>query len=525
MNTTRREFLGTAIFSLGALTIPVGEIEAKPTRLYRIITPEDAQYSGLCQGTNLRWQGKPRRIVFPESAEDVATELRYILSKGLKPSVKSGGHCYENFVHNKDITAIIDLSTLCDIRWDPVMGAFEIGAGAQLGAVYQLLYKKWGVYIPAGNCPTVAAGGHIAGGGYGCHNRRDGLVVDHLYAVEVVYVDASGKVRIVQATREPGDPNHDLWWAYTGGGGGNFGIAVRYWMRSPGANGSRPEIALPKPPTHVWINTVSWSWDSIDEDKFSRLMRNHGSWHEENSEPGKRGSKLFSQLKAWHRNAGAITMDTIVDDDIEGAEQICHEYVGSLSEGVGKPFLHQHRRVPWMQSTTWTGFTGPDSTRRFDGKSAYLKRNWTEEMISAAWHGLNDPNLPSSSALLMIASFGGEVNQLTPDETAVPQRDSIIKFQVVSIWDDPVDDNVNIAWTRSTYARMFASTGKVPIPNDTTDGAFVNYCDTDLDDPRWNSSGLSSGNLYYKENLQRLQEIRKKYDPHEVFTHAQSISI
>ncbi|MEU1879057.1 hypothetical protein ABZ470_17225 [Streptosporangium sp. NPDC020072] len=62
----------------------------------------------------------------------------------------------------------------------------------------------------------VAAGGHIAGGGYGRHSRRLGSVVDYLHAVEAVVVDRSGRARTVVATRSPSDPNHDLWWAHTG---------------------------------------------------------------------------------------------------------------------------------------------------------------------------------------------------------------------------------------------------------------------------------------------------------------------
>ncbi len=72
--------------------------------------------------------------------------------------------------------------------------------------------------------------------------------MDHLLAVEVVVADPSGEVRAVVATRDPQDPHHDLWWAHTGGGGGNFGIVTRYWFRSPDATGDDPREALPQPP-------------------------------------------------------------------------------------------------------------------------------------------------------------------------------------------------------------------------------------------------------------------------------------
>src|SRR6185437_15568798 len=94
--------------------------------------------------------------------------------------------------------------------------------------------------IPAGMCPTVGIGGHCTGGGYGFLSRQHGAVVDHLEAVEVVVVDRSGTARTVRASRDPADPDHDLWWACAGGGGGNFGIVTRFWFRSPGATGADP---------------------------------------------------------------------------------------------------------------------------------------------------------------------------------------------------------------------------------------------------------------------------------------------
>ena len=189
MSTTtssRRTFLGAGgalagAFALSSIAAGASAAPSGTARTpYRVITPGSEQYEDLLQGTNLRWRGAAQRIAFPTTTDEVAQELRTVLGLGLRPSARSGGHCYEGFVANGDVKAIIDLSAMDQVHWDPEMKAFEVGAGAQLGLVYQLLYKQWGVYAPAGNCPTVGAGGHIAGGGYGSMNRRDGLVVDHL---------------------------------------------------------------------------------------------------------------------------------------------------------------------------------------------------------------------------------------------------------------------------------------------------------------------------------------------------------
>lgn len=76
----------------------------------------------------------------------------------------------------------------------------------------------------------------MAGGAFGFLYRQLGLAADYLYAVEVVVVDEGGRARSVVATRETFDPNRELWWAHTGGGGGNFGVVTRYWFRAPEAS-------------------------------------------------------------------------------------------------------------------------------------------------------------------------------------------------------------------------------------------------------------------------------------------------
>jgi FAD/FMN-containing dehydrogenase len=70
---------------------------------------------------------------------------------------------------------------------------------------------------------------------------------------------------------------------------------------------------------------------------------------------------------------------------------------------------------------------------------------------------------------------------------------------------------------------MYADTGGVPVPNETTDGAYINYPDKDLADPAWNKSGVPWHDLYYKENYPRLQRVKAAYDPRDVFNHALSI--
>src|ERR1700704_899620 len=65
---------------------------------------QDPRYDTLKKGHNLRWPASEAdavgRIEVCESAEDAAEALQRIVNAGLRPTVRSGGHCYEDFFAN-----------------------------------------------------------------------------------------------------------------------------------------------------------------------------------------------------------------------------------------------------------------------------------------------------------------------------------------------------------------------------------------------------------------------------------------
>lgn len=200
------------------------------------ILAADPHYELLTTGMDKRFVARPEHIKMIRSSADAARALREALRAGKRVSVRSGGHCVADFTCNPEVEVILDFSEMTAVGYDPEFRAFYVGAGARLSNAYEALCKGWGVTIPGGVCHSVGAGGHVSGGGYGMLSRAHGLVVDHLYAVEVVVVDARGRVRTVVATRERDDPNRDLWWAHTGGGGNfGYGAASVVTARRPGA--------------------------------------------------------------------------------------------------------------------------------------------------------------------------------------------------------------------------------------------------------------------------------------------------
>ncbi|WP_282697099.1 FAD-binding protein [Streptomyces sp. CC208A] len=489
------------------------------------VTPGDRRYPDLTWGSNQRWVGTPDQVRLVSTPDQVLAAVQQAVSGGKGFAVRSGGHCYEDFVTHGGVRTVIDLSGLNAVGYDETRRVFYAEPGARLGDVYRTLYRQWGVTLPGGSCPTVGVGGHVAGGGYGPLSRRHGLIVDHLWGVELVVVDAAGKASKVVATREPDDPRRSLWWAHTGGGGGNFGVVTRYLFRSPGATGTAPADQLPKPPSEVIVANVTWSWSDMTEAAFTRLLRNFGTWYENNSSPDSPYAALFSQLKPQHKSAGSFSMTTQIDASVPNAAALLDSYLAAVNEGTGVSYRVDDRRtIPWLHAVTqWPGFTGTDTTTRFKGKSAYMRRGFTDANLKAFWKHMTRTDYAHPASLVMITAYGGRTNTVPAAATAVPQRDSILKLHYVSFWTDPAEDAVHLNWVRTFYQDVYAASGGVPASNADTDGCFVNYADADLADSRYNLSGIPWHELYFKSGYRRLQTVKAQWDPKNLFRHSLSI--
>ncbi|MFD7598808.1 FAD-binding oxidoreductase [Kitasatospora sp. NPDC059812] len=501
------------------------------------VRPDDSRYDSLLRGDNYRFVGRPEEIRLAGSTEQVVRAVADAVRSGRRIAVRSGGHCFENFTGDPAVQLLLDLSAMDAVGFDPAMGAFVVQPGATLGRVYRTLFKGWGVTIPAGGCPEVGAGGHLAGGGYGPLSRAYGSVVDYLHAVEVVVADRDGTVRAVVATRDPDDPNHDLWWAHTGGGGGNFGVVTRYWLRShdtpgPGTSGpgtrphGDPAALLPRAPGELRRCLVAWAWDEkMTERAFTTLLRNYGTWHERNSEPGTPAANLYAVLIAGHRKSGTLELVVQIDAGVPGSDAVLTDFVRAVTADVGATEPATLRgTMPWLPTSTWpgTGEAGNSITRRYKDKAGYLRRSLTDAQLATAYRHLTDGTGGAECGLLLVG-YGGQVNAVPPYATAVAQRDSVMKAVYYTVWADEADDAAHLAWVRDFYREVYRDTGGVPVPGEVSDGSYINYADADLADPVWNTSGTPWHALYYKDNYPRLQQIKARWDPCNIFRHALAI--
>ncbi|MFI8207641.1 FAD-dependent oxidoreductase [Streptomyces sp. NPDC085937] len=525
---SRRRFLGSATAVAGAaagfaaLPQPAAAQAAGRVAPEVVVRPGDARYAELAErGYNNRFVATPDEIWLVHSAAQVEKAVNQAVANNQRVTVRSGGHCFEGLVDDPQFRLLVDLSEMRGITFDPRMNAFAVEAGARLGEVYKALYEGWGVTVPGGVCPEVGVGGHVSGGGYGPLSRRYGLVVDHLYAVEVVVADRRGRARTIVATRNAGDPNRDLWWAHTGGGGGGFGIVTRFWFRTPGASG-RPSALLPKPPARMRKTIVSWPWSELTEARFTRLVLNHGAWHAAKSDPGDEYSVMHSSLQLHSSITGTIELEIRMDATLPRTSQLHDDYIRAVNAGVGLEPTVDITEGSWLEIALEPTPSYGDYGRQ-KSMGGHLRKPLTESQVRALYSSLSDP-AHYGAGLVYLAAYGCRINTVASSATAIPQRDSVFKLWYSNNWADPTQDEYEVEWLRTLRRNVHGATGGFPVPDGRQDGGYINYPDVDMLDPAQNTSGVPWYSIIWKDNYPRLQRVKNTYDPHNVFRHAMSLT-
>lgn len=494
------------------------------------VGPTNPRYPELVVGFNRRWVASPDSVRLVETTHQVRDVVEEAIRTGKRISIASGGHCYADFVYNSKTQLILDLALMDQIYYDPRRQAFAIECGAQLGRIYETLFRAQGVTLPAGVCPTVCAGGHVCGGGHGLLTRQYGPVSDYVEAVEVV-VNRNGHAETVIASRDPSDPHHDLWWACTGGGGGNFGVITRYWFRSREATGADPSLHLPRPPKEVLIATTVVPWTGLDQTRFTNLVRNLGTWYEHNSVPDSPYAALSGLMFVQPVTSGVIPMLTQVDATVPHADRLLEDYLTAVTAGTGVTGPFPYRRVPWYASTETIDSSNPtfqtNATLRNAVKSAFLRRSFTDEQIAAMYQVVTRPDYRNSvgGAIVQLGAIaGGKMNALPSSATAVFQRNSAFYALYQNYWVDPAEDGLHLGWLRDVYHGMFADTGGYPVPGDRYQGCSINSPDLDIIDPAFNTSGVPWYTFFYGDNYTRLQRVKAYWDPTNFFQHSLSVT-
>ncbi|MBB5061824.1 FAD-binding protein [Granulicella mallensis] len=508
-----------------------------------IVDRQDSRFAVAHRGHNARFPSVAAeaagRVEYCESVEDAATALQQVINAGLRPTVRSSGHCYEDFIANNPNGAILDVSLLNQVTSGRSGSApYRIQPGAMLGNIYQELYKRSNVVLPGGSCFTVSAGGRISGGGYGILSRLYGITVDWLSAVDILTVDAAGKVVPLHV-----DSNHhpELFRALRGGQGSNFGLITGFTFNQ-----------LPPAPFEIMQAAVSFDWETMTPERFVKILTTYGKYWEENDQ-NKETWGLFGYMGITSRSSGRFGISTVFTnpdgtvkdvsvladflDRFETCKPIADAPLGYAAHRLLGQEMDHHFNMPSvcygehpMVRSSWISAASEGSGNsmsrgvRAKYKSAYMKKAFTEEEALALYRMLSDDR--SRGLVVAVDSYGGATNNpARARDTAIPQRTSVMKLQYQTYWQDEKEDSFRLAGIRDTFMAAYSTSVAdpkhigTPFPNDHYDGCYMNYPDVDMiEHSYWPQLYYGTGDLY-----PLLQRVKKDYDPHNVFHHTMSV--
>lgn len=181
-----------------------------------IVTPDTAGFDDARRVWNAVFDRRPALIVRPSNVADVAAAVRFGRARELEIAVRGGGHSAVGH-STTDGGLVIDMGRMNEVTVDPARRLARTGGGALLGTL-DIAAQEHGLVCPVGVVGHTGVAGLTLGGGVGRLQRRFGLTIDSLRAVELVTAD--GRTVRADAEHEP-----ELFWGLRGAGA-NFGIAT-----------------------------------------------------------------------------------------------------------------------------------------------------------------------------------------------------------------------------------------------------------------------------------------------------------
>ena len=135
--------------------------------------------------------------------------------------------------------------------------------------------------------------------------------------------------------------------------------------------------------------------------------------------------------------------------------------------------------------------------RRYYWKSEYLSGIEPELCTGMIQHAAN---FPSPHSALIFFQIGGALNNLAQDYSPAGNRDAHYVLNVTGAWDKTEEDKPNIEWVRKTWEDL---------KKFSTGGTYINFLTED--------EGSERTKIALGKALERLAEVKKKWDPDNMF--------
>jgi FAD/FMN-containing dehydrogenase len=434
----------------------------------KLIFPGEDAYYTVRQIHNGMIDKRPALIAQCTGVSDVVDSIKLGVESGLEISVRGGGHNVGGRAVCDD-GLMIDLSSMKGIYVDPGARTVRAQGGVTWGE-FDRETQLHGLAATGGAVSTTGVAGLTLGGGVGWLLGKYGLAIDNLISVELV--TAAGEVLLASETE-----NSDLFWGLRGGGG-NFGVATSF------------EFNLHEVGPTITGGLVAYPFDQArDVMKFYRDF----------------SADLADELTVF---AGLIHAPDGSGTPL-AAILVCH--CGSLEEGeaaiesireFGDPAMVQLGPMPYSAINTMLDGAFPKGAQNY-WKSSFIS-DLTDDAIDSMIEQFSI--CPSAMTGMILEHFHGAAVRIQPGDTAFTHRDTGYNLLIASVWQEPGENDENIAWTRETFTVL---------EQFMLDATYVNYLGDDEAPDRILGA--------YGNNYGRLQKLKARYDPDNVFHMNQNI--
>jgi FAD/FMN-containing dehydrogenase len=474
----RRSFLAVSL----ALTTPLqrprmtfdnnfkrNDIDVLRTKLKgSLILPGDSAYVSASQPWNLNAQQQPALVVIAESKSDIQVAVKYAHDHNLGVGVMATGH---GIGRPCDNGMLINTSRLRGVQINPTLQTSTVDAGAQWKDVINAA-QDHGLATLAGSAPHVGVVGYTMGGGFGYLARKFGLNASSVTGAEIV--TAAGDLVRVSADEKP-----DLFWAVKGGGG-NFGIVTSldfklYPLKT--VYGGAVFYAVEKA-EEALIFFANWSKQIPDELTAAIAIMNVPNIP---AAPEMLRGRSIVVLKACYCGS-----------DLEAGANI----IAPL-RSLGRSILDTFKVMPVAAMDTISRDpVDPMGIVQYGGMIKDLSRETIDAFLKVAGAGSGSP--------LLMAEFrtlGGVLSKNTGDINLI--GDSNARFSINAIGPATTP---TIAMKVQTHLKTLA---QAMSPYETGE-VFLNFMEVDPDASRVRKA-------YTEEDLHKLIQLKKKYDPENTF--------
>ena len=461
----------------------------------RIRLASDAGYNDDRMVFMHTYQQYPQIIVYCDSETDVIAALKFARKSRLMVTCRSGGHCTAGYSVNDQV--VIDTSGINHVVVDTDTPTVRCGPGVAFRKLNRVLdYHK--LHLPGGGCESVNVAGYMMGGGYGFTSRLFGMNCDRVIGVKVATPDG----RIVTANASQ---NEDLFWAVRGGTGNQFGVLLEVEYNP---------VRLDR---KFFGFGLRWNMRHEHEADIQRVCRVLEMLQADysNSGPPKMGHQaLLMYLPDADHPSGQIPCLSL-RGLYDGSRDEAHAALGPLMDMLENPqkdieiWTHKHHYTRLNEMLLQTATQPPADMPNVSMNTKPLVEGWliNEHYPAERWRTVVDHflNAPDKTCFIAMEFYGGAIADPKPTDMAFVHRDPSIDMFSWAFWTFDSHQNKSIQWLDDLGA-IAKSMG--------SGRRYQNY-------PRRGTDGFLDA--YFGENLPRLQEIKKAYDPHNMFWFEQSL--